>query len=137
MKIALFLFASISVSLAQISCPSGWSPFNLVGLCYKYYPGYRTYDEAQRLCRRARVGFLQNLTGHLIQLILLNRDPLLRPKILEETTSFHMRSPTITFGWEASITGEVFGNGMMAPPSPSTDGTPGSQPPSEEQEINV
>ena len=42
--------------------------------------------------------------------------------MLEETNSFHMCSPTIKFGWEASITagaGQRVGDGMIAPPSPS------------------
>ena len=55
---------------------------------------------------------------------------MLKLKILEETTTFHLRSPTITFGWEAH-TRETdimeFGIGMMALPLPSTDGTLVSQ----------
>ena len=56
--------------------------------------------------------------------------------MLEKTTSFHMRSLTITFGSEAGITGREFGNGMMAPTFPFTDGTLASQTTSEEEEKN-
>ena len=64
---------------------------------------------------------------------------MLKLKILEETTTFHMCSPTITFGWEAH-TRETdimeFGIGMMAPPSPSTDGILVSQTTSQQEAMS-
>merc|ERR1712198_213675 len=50
-KVFVLLLIGMMMSMVDGQCPVGWTFYFTGGMCYKFFQGERTYDEAYYLCK--------------------------------------------------------------------------------------